>query len=140
MNYSDSAQEDLDVATALIDLLEERGGAAYFGEPVSVLEHSPQATHAAEIAGADSATIAAALLHDIGHMLHGLDEDIAHHGHDGKHEVIAAEDISRWFGEAVTAPIRLHVAAKRFLCRQDPGSLTELSPASLESLAAQVAR
>ena len=29
----------------LIDLLNAKGGAAYFGEPVSILEHSLQAAH-----------------------------------------------------------------------------------------------
>ena len=67
----------------LIHLLNTRGGNAYFGEPVSVLEHSLQAAHSAEIAGAGPAAISAALLHDVGHMLHGLDEDIAHRGLDG---------------------------------------------------------
>ena len=52
-------------------------------------------------------------------MLHGLDEEIAHRGQDGMHEEIAAEYLSRWFGEEVTMPIRLHVPAKRFLCWQD---------------------
>ncbi len=121
----------------LIDLLNTKGGKAYFGEPVSILEHSLQAAHSAQLAGAGPAAIAAALLHDLGHMLHGLDEDIAHHGQDGMHEEIAASYLSRWFGEDVTTPIRLHVPAKRFLCRQDPEYLGRLSPASIESLALQ---
>jgi [1-hydroxy-2-(trimethylamino)ethyl]phosphonate dioxygenase len=121
----------------LVDLLNEKGGAAYFGEPVSVLEHSLQAAHSAELAGAAPANIAAALLHDVGHMLHGLDEDIAGRGHDGMHEKLAADYLSRWFGEEVTTPIRLHVPAKRFLCWQDPKYLDQLSPASLESLRLQ---
>src|SRR5271165_147644 len=93
----------------LIQLLNARGGSAYFGEPVSILEHSLQAAHSAELAEAGPTAISAALLHDIGHMLHGLDEDIAHRGHDGMHEKIAATYLSRWFGEEVTMPIRLHV-------------------------------
>ncbi len=121
----------------LVDLLNEKGGAAYFGEPVSVLEHSLQAAHSAELAGAAPASIAAALLHDVGHMLHGLDEGIAGRGHDGMHEELAADYLSRWFGEEVTTPIRLHVPAKRFLCWQDPEYLDQLSAASLESLRLQ---
>ncbi len=74
----------------LIDLLNTRGGSAYFGEPVSILEHSLQAAHSAELAGAGPAAISAALLHDIGHMLHGHDEEIAHRGQDGMHEEVAA--------------------------------------------------
>jgi [1-hydroxy-2-(trimethylamino)ethyl]phosphonate dioxygenase len=121
----------------LIDLLNTRGGSAYFGEPVSVLEHSLQAAHSAEVAGAGPAAISAALLHDVGHMLHGLDEDIAHRGLDGMHEEVAAKWLSRWFGEDVTMPIRLHVPAKRFLCWQDRDYLERLSPSSIESLALQ---
>lgn len=121
----------------LIDLLNTRGGSAYFGEPVSVLEHSLQAAHSAELADAGPAAISAALLHDIGHMLHGHDEEIAHRGQDGMHEQVAAAYLSRWFGEEVTMPIRLHVPAKRFLCWQDRDYLVRLSPASIKSLALQ---
>jgi len=60
----------------LVNLINTRGGSAYFGEPVSILEHSLQAAHSAEVAGAGPAAISAALLHDIGHMLHGLDEQM----------------------------------------------------------------
>jgi phosphonate degradation associated HDIG domain protein len=133
----DESANGLDAAAMLVRLLEERGGAAYFGEPVTVLEHSLQAAHSAAAAGAKAAAVAAALLHDVGHMLHGLDEGIAARGLDGKHEELAAEYLSRWFGPEVTAPIRLHVPAKRFLCWQNPEYLGELSPASLESLALQ---
>jgi [1-hydroxy-2-(trimethylamino)ethyl]phosphonate dioxygenase len=121
----------------LVDLLNARGGSAYFGEPVSILEHSLQAAHSAELAAAGPALIAAALLHDIGHMLHGLDEDIAQRGQDGMHEAIAANYLSRWFPEEVTMPIRLHVPAKRFLCGQDHQYMAQLSPASVKSLALQ---
>ena len=122
---------------SLIDLLNAKGGSAYFGEPVSILEHSLQAAHSAELAAAGPAAISAALLHDIGHMLHGLDEEIAHRGLDGMHEEVAAKYLSRWFGDEVTVPILLHVPAKRFLCWQDPAYLQQLSPSSLESLALQ---
>ena len=122
---------------SLIDLLNAKGGSAYFGEPVSILEHSLQAAHSAELAAAGPAAISAALLHDVGHMLHGLDEEIAHRGLDGMHEEVAAKYLSRWFGDEVTMPILLHVPAKRFLCWQDHAYLQQLSPASIESLALQ---
>ncbi len=129
--------QEINGPSDLIALLEERGNAAYFGEPVSILEHSLQAAHFAEKAGAAPARIAAALLHDVGHMLHGLDEDIAQRGLDGRHEEVAAIYLARWFGEDVTTPIRLHVPAKRFLCWKYPEYLEQLSPSSLESLALQ---
>jgi phosphonate degradation associated HDIG domain protein len=121
----------------LIDLLNTRGGSSYFGEPVSVLEHSLQAAHSAERAAAGAAAISGALLHDIGHMLHGMDEEIAHRGVDGMHEEIAADYLTRWFDEEVTTPIRLHVPAKRFLCWRDREYFSRLSPSSVESLALQ---
>jgi gamma-butyrobetaine dioxygenase len=121
----------------LVDLLNAQGGRAYFGEPVSILEHSLQAAHYAQVAGAGAALVSAALLHDVGHMLHGLDEGIAARGHDGMHEEVAAEYLARWFGEDVTAPILLHVPAKRFLCWDNPQYLARLSPASVQSLSLQ---
>jgi [1-hydroxy-2-(trimethylamino)ethyl]phosphonate dioxygenase len=122
---------------ALLDLLSAQGTAAYFGEPVSVLEHSLQCAHFAEKSQSSPPTIVAALLHDIGHMLHGLPEDIAQQGVDGAHEEVAAAYLARWFGEDVTETVRLHVAAKRYLCATDPTYMARLSPASMESLQLQ---
>jgi [1-hydroxy-2-(trimethylamino)ethyl]phosphonate dioxygenase len=121
----------------LLDLLSSQGKEAYFGEPVSILEHCLQCAHFAEQSHASPATITAALLHDIGHVLHGLPEDIAQHGLDGAHENVAAAYLSNWFGEDVTETVRLHVAAKRYLCATDPTYLGRLSPASTESLQIQ---
>jgi phosphonate degradation associated HDIG domain protein len=118
----------------LLDLLSAQGKEAYFGEPVSVLEHCLQCAHFAERFHAAPSTVAAALLHDIGHVLHGLPEDIAQHGLDGAHEEVAATYLAKWFGEDVTETVRLHVAAKRYLCATDPTYMAQLSPASIESL------
>lgn len=121
----------------LIAMLNSQGQSAYFGESVSILEHSLQTAHCAELAGAGPALVAAALLHDLGHILHGLGEDVAGFGQDGMHEELAADYLSRWFGEEVTAPIRLHVAAKRYLCARSPGYLDALSTPSRLSLQLQ---
>ena len=43
----------------------------------------------------------------------------------------------RHFGPEVTEPIRLHVAAKRYLCAVDPAYLAGLSPSSRLSLSLQ---
>lgn len=122
---------------ALLDLLAAQGREAYFGEHVSILEHSLQCAYFAEQAHASPQTMTAALLHDIGHMLHGLPEDIAQHGKDGAHEEVAASYLSIWFGADVTETVRLHVAAKRYLCATDPSYIAQLSPSSMESLAIQ---
>jgi [1-hydroxy-2-(trimethylamino)ethyl]phosphonate dioxygenase len=74
----------------LLNMLSAQGREAYFGEPVSVLEHCLQCAHFAQQSNASAATIAAALLHDVGHVLHGLPEDIADQGIDGAHEEVAA--------------------------------------------------
>ncbi len=55
-------------------------------------------------------------------------------GLDDRREIIAAEKLSAFFGDAVTMPIRLHVEAKRYLCAIDPEYMKTLSPASTWSL------
>lgn len=121
----------------LLDLLETRGNESYFGERVSVLEHSLQAAHFAEKAKAPSSEVTAALLHDIGHLLHHEAEDVADHGLDTKHEEVGCEYLRQWFDDSVIEPIRLHVAAKRYLCGVDETYMAELSESSVKSLALQ---
>ena len=121
----------------LLRLFKERGDAAYLGEPVSQTEHALQSAWAAEQAGAGSALIAAALLHDVGHLLHDLPEDCALAGIDDAHEAQGARWLARYFGPEVAEPVRLHVSAKRFLCATDPGYPGRLSEASLRSLQLQ---
>ena len=113
------------------------GGEAYFGEPVSVLEHSLQAAWFVRRKGGGEALVAAALLHDLGHLLHSEGEDAAQRGVDTHHEELGAEALGRHFTDAVLDPIRMHVAAKRYLCGSNPRYLATLSPASVESLALQ---
>ena len=118
-------------------LLESGGGEAYFGEPVSVLEHSLQAAWFVQRKGGDDALIAAALLHDLGHLLHGEGEDAAAQGLDTQHEELGVAALGDHLPASVLDPIRLHVAAKRYLCFAEPRYLAHLSPASLQSLALQ---
>lgn len=56
---------------------------------------------------------------------------------DGQHEEVAAVYLSQWFDETVTELVRLHVAAKRYLCATDPSYISQLSPSSIESLQIQ---
>jgi phosphonate degradation associated HDIG domain protein len=127
----------LSVIAEIFEIFQTCGHDAYFGEAVSQLEHSLQAASLAEQSKASDALIAAALLHDVGHMIHGLSEDIAGQGVDGFHEDAGAKWLARYFGPAVTEPIRLHVDAKRYLCFADGSYLAQLSPASLQSLELQ---
>jgi phosphonate degradation associated HDIG domain protein len=121
----------------LFTLFRENGSGAYFGEAVTETEHALQCAHLAEQAGAPSEWVAAALLHDVGHLLHGLGEDVADRGLDGRHEAVGAAWLAGLFGPAVADPARLHVAAKRYLCSVEPGYADELSPASRTSLRLQ---
>jgi phosphonate degradation associated HDIG domain protein len=121
----------------ILRLFKERGDRAYLGEPVSQTEHALQTAWAAERAGAGSAVVAAALLHDVGHLLHDLPEDAALAGIDDAHEERGARWLARHFGPDVAEPVRLHVAAKRFLCATDPTYAGLLSEASVQSLRLQ---
>lgn len=122
--------------TQLKQLLQSRGGEQYTGEPVSHLEHACQTAAFAQRAGASPSLVAAALLHDIGHLLSGLPGTPSAQGQDDRHEVIAAHALSHLFAADVTEPIRLHVAAKRRLCA-NARYLKALSEDSLRSLALQ---
>jgi [1-hydroxy-2-(trimethylamino)ethyl]phosphonate dioxygenase len=127
----------VNIVDEIIELFARRGDDAYFGEPVSQLEHALQTAFQAEQEGAPDDLIAAALLHDTGHLIHKLPEDIADRGVDGRHEYIGAKWLARYFPPSVTEPIRLHVAAKRYLCAVDAEYKRRLSPASIQSLALQ---
>jgi phosphonate degradation associated HDIG domain protein len=126
-----------DPVAFLMRLFHERGHAAYLGEPVSQTEPALQTAWAAEQAGAGSALIAAALLHDVGHLLHDLPDDCAQAGIDDAHELRGATWLGQHFSPEVAEPIRLHVPAKRFLCATEPAYRDLLSEASLCSLQLQ---
>jgi phosphonate degradation associated HDIG domain protein len=129
--------EEMNVIDHLFTLFREKGNGAYFGEAVTETEHALQCAHLAEQSGAAPALIAAALLHDVGHLLHGLPEDVAERGIDGRHEEGGAAWLKRSFGPAVVDPVRLHVAAKRYLCAVEPDYHAGLSEASQRNLRLQ---
>lgn len=120
----------------IFDLFDRLGG-THYGEAVTQLEHALQCAHHARSAGAPDALVAAALLHDIGHLLQKQGEDAADRGVDARHERIGAAWLDKGFGAQVAGPVRLHVEAKRYLATREPGYLEALSPASVQSLALQ---
>ena len=125
-----SALDDIRAAFA-------KRGADSYGEGVSQLEHALQCGACAERDGASPALITATLLHDIGHLLHDLPQDIADQGIDTEHESLGSAWLSQHFGPDVTEPVRLHVAAKRYLATVEKGYYELLSAASIQSLKLQ---
>jgi phosphonate degradation associated HDIG domain protein len=126
-----------DVVDEIARLFALRGGSMYGGEGVTQLEHALQAAALAEASGADAATISAALLHDVGHVLHNLPDDAPDKGIDDVHEELGYRWLSKHFGPAVSEPVRMHVDAKRYLCAAEPGYQELLSPPSVQSLMLQ---
>ena len=121
----------------VLELLGRMGNALYFGEPVSQTEHALQTAWLAEQAGAAPDLVAAALLHDIGHLLVSDDEPPDTTSGDPGHAEAAAAFLARGFVESVVETVRLHVPAKRYLCTVEPGYPSHLTPASQVSLGHQ---
>ena len=133
----DSSDTGRDVMNRIAHLYEHAGRKPYDGgrrESVTALEHALQCAQLAEWAGADGPLVAAALLHDVGDLVApAADTDAA----DNRHELRALEVLRGAFGPEVLDPIRLHVAAKRYLVATEPGYSATLSPASVLSLSLQ---
>src|SRR5262249_4861628 len=86
---------------------ESNGAEVYLGEPVTLKEHMLQSAAAAEAEGAGDYLVAAALLHDIGHLLHDGPEDAAELGIDTAHEEVGFHFLEQHFPPAVVDPVRL---------------------------------
>jgi len=115
-----------------------RAGQKHYGESaVTQLEHAIQCAMLAEREGASSALVAASLLHDLGHLVNPEDRAQTARREDCDHETIAADYLQRWFGDEVTLPVRLHVAAKRYLTAVEPAYFATLSAGSVLSLELQ---
>lgn len=127
---------DSDPIRRIASLFAAEGARGYPGEPVSQAAHLLQAASLAESAGAPPALVAAALLHDVGHFTGLIGHDLMR-GRDSRHAEAGADWLAQWFGPEVTGPVRLHVAAKRYLCAVEPGYLAGLSPASRRTLSVQ---
>ncbi len=109
----------------------------YVGEPVTILQHCLQTATLAQAEGAPRSLVLAALFHDVGHLLHSAGQDASARGVDPVHEAIGARYLSKFFGPDVCEPVRLHVAAKRYLCATRPDYAAGLSAESVRSLALQ---
>lgn len=121
----------------LVRLFEEWGRHTY-DEQLSQVDHALQTAALAVDAGAGDELIAAALLHDVGHLLelqqNGQPDRIREDDH---HEARGASYLGGLFPAEVTAPVALHVRAKRYLCAVDASYRAGLSAGSTASLERQ---
>ena len=121
----------------LLEVYAGRATRRYGLSAVNQLQHALQAAAQAEAEGCTPATVLASLLHDVGHMIHELGEDPAGRGIDDVHEELGAAWLARHFTPDVVEPVRLHVAAKRYLCATESDYFGKLSPDSVRSLGLQ---
>ncbi len=118
-------------------IIEGKGLRSYGLSAINQRAHALQSAWLAEQAGHGATLVSACLLHDIGHMVHGLGQDPALEDVDDQHEELGHAWLARWFGPTVTEPVRLHVAAKRYLCGAEPDYFAKLGPDSVRSLTLQ---
>jgi phosphonate degradation associated HDIG domain protein len=122
------------VIDKIVSTFDARGGEKYADEEVTQLQHALQCANLAQQENASETLIAAALLHDIGHILQPSELpphcDMDLHDH---HEEVGYQFLKDQFGDAVADPVRLHVAAKRYLCTTQAKYRDKLSPTSLKS-------
>jgi phosphonate degradation associated HDIG domain protein len=128
---------DQDPTNMLAALIDGKGERRYGLHDINQRAHALQAALLAEQAGCDSALIAASLLHDVGHMVHDLGDNPAEAGVDDQHEALGHAFLTQYFGPDVTEPVRLHVAAKRYLCAVESDYFGRLSADSVLSLRLQ---
>lgn len=126
-----TAWNDLDAIYA------EKAVRRYGLNDISQLDHALQGAALADGDGESDALVVAVLLHDIGHMVHKLGERPAERGVDDHHETLGAKRLAKLFGPEVSEPVRLHVAAKRYLCAVEADYFAKLSVDSVRSLALQ---
>lgn len=114
----------------VLDLYARWAGDPY-DEEVAQLAHALQTAALAEAAGSDGPLVAAALLHDVGHLLHLAG------GSAAPHESTGPAYLADLLPPEVTRPIALHVEAKRYLCAVEPAYHGGLSHGSVRSLRRQ---
>jgi [1-hydroxy-2-(trimethylamino)ethyl]phosphonate dioxygenase len=118
-------------------LLTLKADGQYGLSDINQRQHALQSAWLAEGLGCAEPLIVASLLHDIGHMVHDLGDSPAEAGIDDRHEERGHEFLRAWFGPEVTEPVRLHVAAKRYLCATEADYFSRLSKDSVLSLSLQ---
>lgn len=105
----------------------------YIGEKVTISEHMIQTAMLAEKDNSSKSLVCACLLHDYGHFIVKDPDLLVSKSLDGKHEDLGYEFLKKYFVSDVIEPIKLHVDAKRYLCR-NKSYYEHLSKASKVSL------
>ncbi len=121
----------------ILDIFAKRGPESYLGEPVSMAEHMEQSAACAKEDGASDELVVAALLHDIGHFIGDFPLDALENGTDNYHEDSGALILEQFYPPEISEPVKLHVAAKRYLCTVDDSYHGKLSEASINSFNVQ---
>ncbi len=137
MNIKLAMSRAAELRAELDEIYEVRAHGQYGLSQINQLMHAVQSASLAQSRHCAPALVVAALLHDVGHMVHDLGEHPAAEGIDDMHELVSAKWLERYFGAEVVEPVRLHVAAKRYLCAVEPTYNARLSKDSVESLALQ---
>ena len=106
----------------------------YIGEKVTISNHMIQTAMLAEKNHSSKSLICACLLHDYGHFVIEDPDLLVTKSLDGKHEKVGFNFLKDYFKPEVTEPIKLHVQAKRYLCRNKSywNTLSEASKVSLK--------
>ena len=133
---TDQAPQTSGIVDRLADIFERRGAETYLGEDVTMAEHMLQSAALAESENAPDTLVAAALLHDVGYFT-GEFEFSLENTEDSHHDTVGARFLEAYFPPAVTDAVRLHVAAKRYLCAVEPGYHDKLSAVSKHTLTLQ---
>ena len=109
------------------------------GEDITQMQHALQCAWFAEQDDAPEYIILAALLHDVGHLITWQEREVhpEEHLENGYHEKVGAQFLAKYFDDDIVKPVRLHVAAKRYLFSADLSYREKLSAASEESLMLQ---
>lgn len=127
-----------ELAVERIADLYQRHGNKDYGEVMTQVQHAVQAGRLAVQQGADEELVLAAVLHDIGHL---LVHEVPQAERDQallRHQLVGADYLLELgFSARLAELVRRHVDGKRYLTAIDPGYLSGLSPASVESLGFQ---
>ena len=135
----------LDIIECLSELFVSGEDKAYGTAGIGMKAHMLSTAALAERAGTEPTLVAAALLHDIGHFRVDYPPDAKDDDHrlmlraevDRGHETVGAAFLAGHFPPAVTEPIRLHVAAKKYLCAVETGYYDSLSGTTKHTLRLQ---